>query len=118
MNVLFTAVIHYFKCVSCLLIKTVDKTPDISVCQVQLYNNATALVKEVTCEATGIEPQTTTWISVKTLSKVQVKWTSNYVQPFSLPDHTFAPYVQNAPVPIGVSGTGFSASIPGTSAST
>jgi len=85
---------------------------------VQLYNSSTALFKEVACEAPGIEPQTTTWISARTLSKVIVKWTSNYVQPFSLPDNNYAPHVGNAPVPIGVSDTGFSVSVPGTSTST
>jgi len=104
--------------VSALLIETVDKTPNISVCQVQLYNNATTLVKEVACEAPGIENQTTTWISSKTLSKVIVKWTSTYVEPFSLPNRTYAPHVQNSPVPLGVSETGFSVSFPGTNAST
>lgn len=54
---------------------------------------------------------------MKTPSKVIVKWTSNYVQPFSLPDRTFAPNVQNSPVPIGVSETGFNASFTGRSAS-
>jgi len=85
---------------------------------VQLYDGATALVREVACAAPGIKNPTTTWISEKTLSKVQVKWTCNYVQPFSLPGRTFAPHVQNSPVQIGVVEAGFSVSLPGTSAST
>lgn len=96
----------------------IDKTPDISACAIQLYSATTnAVFKTIACKSPGIEPQSTAWIGKDSISQIQVTWTTNYVQPFSLPSSAFAPHLANAPVPIGVAETGLTVFIGGGAAS-
>lgn len=91
---------------------TVLQLPEVTSCTVELYDDSSALTKQVDCASSGVEPQVT-WIDNSALGKILVIWEVQYMNPIGMPDNTYAPHVKNAPVQLGVRQASFNVSFSG-----
>jgi len=100
---------------------TVTDTPDIENCSVQIFGTPNGEVEQEVaraneCAAPGLDPLPV-WIGQRAanqLTKIVVNWQASYDGQV-LPGRDRAPYILNAPVPIGIVETDFTVSFPGQS---
>ena len=99
---------------------SVNHQPSIGECFVKMYAKpspaeAERVVATATCADEGLEPLST-WVgdgldlsrSDKGITKLEVNWKAEYINPFSMPDRpTSTFFIRNAPVQIGITGGSF-----------
>lgn len=99
--------------------QTVTNTPEIKACYVQIFGTPYGEVEQEVaraneCAAPGLDPLPV-WIGIRAanqLTKIVVNWEAHYENQLVLPGRGRAPYILNAPVPMGIVETNFTVSFP------
>jgi serine/threonine protein kinase len=99
--------------------QTVTNNPEIKNCYVQIFGTPNGQAEQEVaraseCAAPGLDPLPV-WIGQRAanqLTKIIVTWEAHYANQVPLPGRSRAPYILDAPVPIGIVETNFTVSFP------
>jgi len=105
---------HPVMCWFCLFVQilSVSLKPTLSACKARIYDGS-GVVAESDCWAEGIDP-VPVWLSTASPTRIQVSYRADFTAGLT-PRVT---YVQNSPVPLGVTLATFSMTLPTRSKST
>ena len=91
----------------------VNLKPTLSDCRARIYDGG-RVVAENNCSAEGIDPLPV-WLSTASPSRIQVNYRADFITADRTPR---VDYVENSPVPLGITLATFLVSLPSTSKST